>query len=137
MEPNVLSFCLQPDEGFHQLFDVKVPDTASDRRSVEMVFHYRDAFGEAAIPEAYERLLLDALNGDASLFARGERVELAWELLDPVLTAWSEPSGPPLHSYAPGSWGPDAADHLLERDGRSWIRVCGIHQKAIELTVSS
>jgi glucose-6-phosphate 1-dehydrogenase len=136
MEQNVLSFCLQPDEGFHQLFDVKVPGTVSDRRSVEMVFHYRDAFGEDAIPEAYERLLLDALNGDASLFTRGDRAELAWELLDPILTAWEEPYGPALHIYDPGSWGPAPADKLLERDGRRWIRVCGIHQNEIELKIS-
>ena len=94
MQRNALSFCLQPDEGFHQLFDVKVPGTVSDSRPVEMVFHYRDAFGEAAIPEAYERLLLDALNGDASLFTRADRAELAWELLEPVLEAWRSPDGP-------------------------------------------
>lgn len=131
MTPNILSFCLQPDEGFHQRFDVKVPDTLDERRPVEMAFHYRDAFGELAIPEAYERLLLDALNGDASLFTRADRAELAWELLDPILKAWEEPAGPPLFSYAPGSWGPAAADQLLKTDGRSWIRVCGLHQAGI------
>lgn len=127
MSPNILSFCLQPDEGFHQRFEIKVPDTLDERRPVEMAFHYRDAFGELAIPEAYERLLLDALTGDASLFTRGDRAELAWELLDPILRAWEEPAAPPLFSYEPGSTGPDAADELLERDGRSWIRVCGLH----------
>ncbi len=131
MNPNILSFCLQPDEGFHQRFDVKIPDTVADKRPVEMAFHYRDAFGESAIPEAYERLLLDALNGDPSLFTRGDRAELAWELLDPIIKAWAEPGGPPLHSYAPGSWGPAAADQFIEKDGRNWIRVCGIHPKVI------
>jgi glucose-6-phosphate 1-dehydrogenase len=131
MEPNILSFCLQPDEGFHQRFDVKVPDTVADKRSVEMAFHYRDAFGESAIPEAYERLLLDALNGDPSLFTRGDRAELAWELLDPIMKAWSHLDAPPLYSYAPGSWGPAAAHRLIEQDGRNWIRVCGIHPKVI------
>jgi glucose-6-phosphate 1-dehydrogenase len=131
MDPNILSFCLQPDEGFHQRFDVKIPDTVADRRPVEMAFHYRDAFGESAIPEAYERLLLDALNGDPSLFTRGDRSELAWELLDPIIKAWTEPNGPPLYSYTPGSWGPAAADQLIEKDGRSWIRVCGIHPNVI------
>ena len=129
--PNVLSFCLQPDEGFHQRFDVKVPDTVSENRTVEMAFHYRDTFGESAIPEAYERLLLDALNGDPSLFTRGDRAELAWELLDPILEAWKKTAGVPLHGYLPGSWGPAAADELLERDGRSWIRICGLHSPAI------
>lgn len=128
-EPNLLSFCLQPDEGFHQRFEIKVPDTVSDIRTVEMAFHYREAFGESAIPEAYERLLLDALNGDASLFTRGDREELAWELLDPLLKAWKEPTGPPLYRYEPGTWGPAAADRLLERDGRNWLRVCGMHPK--------
>jgi glucose-6-phosphate 1-dehydrogenase len=130
MRPNVLSFCLQPDEGFHQRFDIKVPDTVDEKHPVEMAFHYRDAFGEMAIPEAYERLLLDALNGDATLFTRGDRAELAWKLLDPVLEAWHSPDGPPLHSYEPLSWGPRAADHLLEKEGRSWLRVCGIHNAA-------
>jgi glucose-6-phosphate 1-dehydrogenase len=127
MDPNVLSFCLQPDEGFHQRFDVKVPDTVAEKRSVEMAFHYKDAFGESAIPEAYERLLLDALNGDASLFTRADRAELAWELLDPILNVWKEPATPPLYGYDAGSWGPSAVDQLLIRDGRNWIRVCGLH----------
>jgi glucose-6-phosphate 1-dehydrogenase len=137
MDPNVLSFCLQPDEGFHQRFDVKVPDTVADRRSVEMAFHYKDAFGESAIPEAYERLLLDALNGDASLFTRGDRAELAWELLDPILNAWEEPAGLPLYNYDPGSWGPAAADQLLQRDSRNWIRVCGLHPNDIVPSVKT
>jgi glucose-6-phosphate 1-dehydrogenase len=131
MNPNILSFCLQPDEGFHQRFDVKIPDTVAEKHPVEMAFHYRDAFGELAIPEAYERLLLDALNGDPSLFTRGDRAELAWELLDPIIKAWAEPGGPPLYSYAPGSWGPAAAHKFIEKDGRSWVRVCGIHPKVI------
>lgn len=137
MNPNILSFCLQPDEGFHQRFDVKVPDTVSDRRTVEMAFHYRDAFGESTIPEAYERLLLDALNGNQSLFTRGDRAELAWELLDPILEAWKNPTIVPLHSYLPGSWGPVAADELLARDGRGWIRVCGLHSPAIAPSILS
>ncbi|HLA99263.1 MAG TPA: glucose-6-phosphate dehydrogenase [Anaerolineales bacterium] len=127
MRPNVLSFCLQPDEGFHQRFDIRVPDTLTERRPVEMAFHYRDAFGEMAIPEAYERLLLDALNGDASLYTRVDRAELAWELLEPILEAWEAPDGPPVHIYGPGSWGPSAADEILKNDGRSWLRVCGLH----------
>jgi glucose-6-phosphate 1-dehydrogenase len=137
MNPNVLSFCLQPDEGFHQRFDVKVPDTESDKRAVEMAFHYRDAFGESAIPEAYERLLLDALKGDPSLFTRGDRAELAWELLDPILSAWEGPTRLPLYSYDPGSWGPAAADLLLERYGRKWLRVCGLHTNWIVPSVLS
>jgi glucose-6-phosphate 1-dehydrogenase len=80
---------------------------------------------------------MDALNGDASLFTRADATELAWELVDPIVTAWDGPGGPPLYSYSPGSWGPAAADQLLERDGRSWIRMCGIHQTPVELKVFS
>jgi len=127
LQHNLLSFCLQPDEGFHQRFEIQVPDTAGERRSVEMKFHYQEAFGLSPIPEAYERLLLDALNGDASLYTRGDRAELAWELLEPVLAAWEAAVGPPLHIYEPGSWGPSAAGELLAQDGRGWLRVCGIH----------
>jgi len=125
--PNLLSFCLQPDEGFHQRFEVKVPDVAEERRSVEMKFHYQESFGSILIPEAYERLLLDSINGDASLYTRGDRAELAWELLEPILEAWEAPDGHPVHIYEPGSWGPSAADEILKNDGRSWLRVCGLH----------
>jgi glucose-6-phosphate 1-dehydrogenase len=85
---NTLTLCLQPDEGIHLKFETKVPDTSADTRSVDLEYHYRDVFGEKAIPEAYERLLLDALHGDASLFTRSDRNELAWEILGPILTAW-------------------------------------------------
>jgi glucose-6-phosphate 1-dehydrogenase len=68
--------------------------------------------------------LLDALKGDPSLFTRGDRAELAWELLDPIMKAWKEPDGPPLYSYAPGSWDPAAADQLLEKDNRKHINHC-------------
>jgi glucose-6-phosphate 1-dehydrogenase len=136
--PNILSFCLQPDEGIHQRFEVKVPDTAADHRPVEMQFHYRDAFPASAIPEAYERLLLDALNGDPTLFIRSDQVELAWELLAPVLEVWGQPDGPPLHKYEPGSWGPQAAADYIAQDGRSWAQVCscetghlGVHAQAV------
>ena len=122
--PNILSFCLQPDEGIHQRFEVKIPDTVSDHRSVEMQFHYQDVFSPSAIPEAYERLLLDALNGDATLFNRADQAELAWALLSPVLEAWAKPDGPPLCEYDPGSWGPAEADEFLQRDGRRWWQMC-------------
>lgn len=126
--PNLLSFCLQPDEGFHQQFEGKIPDIFAKRQSAVMAFHYQDVFGPSAIPDAYERLLLEALNGDTSLFTRNDWLELAWEILDPILDAWQAPDPPPLHTYTPGSWGPKAADVLLERDGRTWMNVCGIHK---------
>lgn len=119
MTPNMLVLFLQPDEGIHWRFEAKVPDTVSDMRSVDMEFHYADSFGKTAIPESYERLLLDALTGDASLFTRADEVETAWGLMDPILAAW-ESNGQPLPVYEPGSWGPAKADELLARDGRQW-----------------
>ncbi|GAB4455567.1 MAG: glucose-6-phosphate dehydrogenase [Anaerolineales bacterium] len=119
LTPNMLVLYLQPDEGIHWRFEAKVPDTISDLRSVDMEFHYADSFGKTAIPEAYERLLLDTLTGDASLFTRADEVETAWGLIDPILTAW-ETNEQPLAIYEPGTWGPAEADELLARDGRTW-----------------
>jgi len=127
IRPNLLSLCLQPDEGMHLRFEVKVPDIQADMRSVDMEFHYRDAFGEEAIPEAYERLLLDVIQGDASLFVRGDQIELAWGIVDPIQAGWEGEQAPELSAYAPGSWGPAAADAFLSREGRAWIMGCGRH----------
>jgi glucose-6-phosphate 1-dehydrogenase len=125
--PNVLSLCLQPDEGIHLRFEAKEPGAGMRNRSVDMEFHYAEDFGDAALPEAYERLLLDAVQGDASLFARADEIELAWKLIDPVLERWAKPDGgaPPLLFYEPGSWGPAEADDLLDDEERSWILGCG------------
>jgi glucose-6-phosphate 1-dehydrogenase len=117
--PNMLVLYLQPDEGVHWRFEAKVPDTNSQLRSVDMEFHYADSFGKTAIPEAYERLLLDTITGDASLFTRADEVETAWGIIDPIIQAW-EAGNKPVASYEPGSWGPKEADELLARDGRSW-----------------
>ncbi len=121
--PNVLTLCLQPDEGIHLRSQAKVPDTVADMHTVNLAFHYRDSFQANPISEAYERLLLDALHGDASLFTRGDRAELAWRLLDPIPAAW-QASKAPLATYEPGSWRPVEADELLERDGRAWLHGC-------------
>jgi glucose-6-phosphate 1-dehydrogenase len=118
--PNVLSIGIQPDEGIHLRLNAKVPDSAKDIRAVDMNFHYRTSFG-ADLPDAYERLLLDALKGDASLFTRSDGIEICWRLVDPVLAGWDRRNTPPLLSYPRGSWGPQAAEELLARDGRSWI----------------
>lgn len=119
MTPNVLILYLQPDEGVHWRFEAKVPDTVAQLRSVDMEFHYEDTFGKTALPDAYERLLLDALTGDASLFTRADEVETAWGIIDPIIHAW-ETQKQPLAFYKPGTWGPKEADDLLARDGRSW-----------------
>ncbi len=121
MKPNMLVLYLQPDEGIHLRFEAKAPDTVSETRSVDMEFHYAQAFGPTSIPEAYERLLLDALQGDASLFTRADEVEAAWGLIDPILQTWEQHQSPPLAFYRPGSWGPHEADILISRDGRHWL----------------
>ena len=119
LTPNMLVLYLQPDEGIHWRFEAKVPDTVAQLRSVDMEFHYADAFGKTNLPDAYERLLLDVLNGDASLFTRADEVETAWALIDPIIEAWESQKKPPAF-YEPGSWGPKEADELLAKDKRKW-----------------
>jgi glucose-6-phosphate 1-dehydrogenase len=116
--PNSLTLCIQPDEGMHLRIETKVPGAGMRAVPVEMEFHFDDHFGKQALPEAYERLLLDAIQGDAALFARSDEIELAWSLVDP-LTVDTEPL-----FYAQGSWGPAAADALLVQDGREWLDGC-------------
>ena len=117
----MLVLFLQPDEGIHWRFEAKVPDTVAKLRSVDMEFHYEDTFGKSALPDAYERLLLDTMTGDAALFTRADEVETAWGLIDPIAQAWeASPKDKPLPSYEPGSWGPSEADELLAREGRKW-----------------
>ncbi|MFT4232945.1 MAG: glucose-6-phosphate dehydrogenase [Leucobacter sp.] len=117
---NALVIRVQPDEGITIRFGAKVPGTAARVRDVTMDFGYGHAFTEAS-PEAYERLILDVLLGDAPLFPRQREVELSWRILDPVEEYWAA-QDEPLEQYAPGSWGPDSAAELLARDGRSWRR---------------
>ena len=119
MTPNILVLYLQPDEGIHWRFEAKVPDTVAQLRSVDMEFHYSDSFGKTALPDAYERLLLDTITGDASLFTRADEVETAWGIIDPIIKVW-EAQKEPLVLYDPGSWGPRESDELLALDGRSW-----------------
>ena len=125
LTPNILSLCIQPDEGIHLKFETKVPDSAQETRLVDMEFHYRSSFGDGRLPDAYERLLLDALNGDASLFTRSDEIELAWRLIDPLIQAWESPDAPPLTAYERGTWGPPEADELMAHDSRSWRHGCG------------
>ena len=122
--PNILSLCLQPHEGIHLHFEAKEPGSGMRPRSTDMAFHYAEDFGPTALPDAYERLLLDAIQGDGSLFARADEVELAWRLVDPILAHWEQPDAPPLATYEPGSWGPVEADSFLGRDNRSWHYSC-------------
>lgn len=122
--PNVLSLCIQPDEGIHLQFEAKVPGSQQDTRSVDMEFHYRSSFGGGKLPDAYERLLLDALLGDASLFTRSDEIEAAWRLIDPLLEEQQGEEPPAVICYAPGSMGPVESDDFLARDGRLWRQGC-------------
>lgn len=127
IEANTLSLCIQPDEGVHFRFQAKVPDTVAEMRPVDMDFHYAEAFGGTAIPDAYERLLLDAILGDASLFTRSDGIENAWRFIDPIIEGWESDAAPPLATYQRGSWGPAEADALLAQTGYAWLRGCGMH----------
>ncbi|HWR07255.1 glucose-6-phosphate dehydrogenase [Sporomusa sp.] len=118
VEANTLVLQIQPDEGISLRFNAKIPGQALTIRPVNMDFRYAESFSQKS-PEAYARLLLDAMLGDSSLYARGDMVEKTWELLTPVLEAWQQFT-PEIPQYAPGSWGPPEADQLLERDQRRW-----------------
>ncbi len=111
---NVLYLSLQPDEGFALCVDVKVPGEPFELRTLPLDFFYREAFGP--IPDAYQTLLLDALTGDQTLFVHAEEAEASWELFDPLTSGERR-----VHLYRAGTWGPDAADELLARDGRKWL----------------
>lgn len=124
---NILAMCIQPDEGIHLRFETKVPDTVEETRSVDMEFHYSSSFDVKRLPDAYERLLLDTLQGDAALFTRSDGIEMAWRLIDPLVAAWESAEAPPLAIYPVGSWGPAEAGELLARDDHLWLRGCGGH----------
>ena len=118
VEPNLLVIRIQPDEGIALTVMAKTPGPSLELGAVTMDFRYGEVFG-AQSPEAYERLLLDAMHGDATLYARADWVEAAWAILSPVLTAWSEGGAPA--PYEAGTWGPAAADQFIARDGAAWL----------------
>jgi glucose-6-phosphate 1-dehydrogenase len=109
---------IQPDEGISLRFGAKVPGHSFRVRSASMDFSYGESFPEES-PEAYERLLLDALVGDPTLFIRADEVEQCWRIVDPILDFWSADAGQ-IPTYEAASWGPADADRLIERDGRKW-----------------
>jgi glucose-6-phosphate 1-dehydrogenase len=125
--PNSVLVGIQPDEGIHLKFQAKVPGSGREGRPVDMAFHYRSAFGMDKLADAYEHLLLDVLEGDASLFTRSDEIELAWRLVDPVVRAWESGNGPELAMYERGSPGPKAADAFMRREGHVWCRGCTWH----------
>lgn len=119
IEPNVIALRIQPDEGIGVTFGAKRPGTEMQIGTVEMDFCYRDWFGVRS-PAAYETLLLDVMQGDATLFTRRDEVEAQWRLITPILEAWREQPPPDLPNYAAGSEGPAIADELLARLGHRW-----------------
>jgi glucose-6-phosphate 1-dehydrogenase len=120
-DPNLLVIRVQPDEGIMLRFGAKVPGLGMDIRSVTMDFTYGSAFSVDS-PDAYETLILDALQGDASLFTRADEVEEAWSIVDPCIEVWASEPPPDFPNYDAGTWGPPEADELLARDGRRWRR---------------
>lgn len=119
--PNRMTISIQPSMDIRIRFQVKRPGQTMNLDPAEMLFDYNSAGDHA--PEAYETLLLDALEGDPTLFMRGDQVEAAWEVVMPILTYWEKHQADDFPNYEPGSWGPDKADELINRDDREWVNV--------------
>ena len=119
IEPNLLSLCIQPDEGISLQFGAKRPGSQMGLAPVQADFSYRDAFG-AKIPVAYQTLLLDAMRGDPTLFTRGDEIEAEWRIITPIEDAWLKLPPPAFPNYAAGSEGPEAAHDLLRAAHHRW-----------------
>jgi glucose-6-phosphate 1-dehydrogenase len=122
IEPNMLALNIQPDEGISLRFGSKVPGPAIQIRPVNMDFHYGTSFGVPA-PEAYERLILDCMLGEAALFTRNDEVEASWTFVDRLIEGWAQSGVRHLPTYEAGTWGPEEAHAFIERDGRRWRRL--------------
>ncbi len=122
--PNRLVFNIQPDEGINLSFGAKIPGQTDQITPVAMQFDYKTTFGQEP-PEAYQRLLLDALNGDPMLFTRSDEVRAAWTFTTRILDAWREQELKKLPEYPAGSWGPKGTEDLIRRDGREWFQSTG------------
>src|SRR5262249_34601636 len=118
LQPNVLTLRIQPDEGFALGISSKVPGPKVKIQPVDMDFDYCHAF-KVGSPEAYERLLLDVIAGDATLFMRRDAVEASWRCIGPILDRWAETAEAPA-VYTPADWGPAESDRLIEETGRTW-----------------
>lgn len=124
-DSNRLVIQVQPAEGIQLHFQTKVPDAGMDIRQTDLDFSYQREF-RGMIPEAYEILLLDALEGDASLFARADEVEAAWAICDPIQQEWDRSDRPQLFPYEPGCWGPPECAEWMRRQGREWFDTCPV-----------
>jgi glucose-6-phosphate 1-dehydrogenase len=122
VQPNVLKMRIQPDEGISLMFGAKVPGPTTNVMPVEMHFSYAESFGKSSA-NGYERLLLDAMLGDGTLFAHRDGVEATWALMTPILDQWAKRPPTDFPNYEAGSWGPAAADALLKRDRRKWYKL--------------
>ena len=116
---------IQPAEGIQLHYHTKVPDAGMKLRMTNLDFSFSREFS-GSMPDAYQRLLLDALNGDASLFARSDEVELAWGIIDPITEFWKRTQQPQIYDYPVGEWGPQQSNDWIEQDGRRWFDVCPI-----------
>jgi glucose-6-phosphate 1-dehydrogenase len=124
-QPNKLVIQIQPAEGIQLHFQSKVPDAGMKLESTTLDFRFAREFS-GVMPDAYQRLLLDAMNGDASLFARSDEVECAWSLIDPILAAWQNATASPLQTYPVGQWGPNCSDAWMQAQGHEWFDVCPV-----------
>lgn len=122
LEPNVLSLQIQPNEGISMKFGAKVPGQTTQIRPVTMDFRFGQSFGVASA-DAYERLILDAMLGDGTLFARRDEVEVAWSIVNSITDGWEYQMPPRFPNYEAGTWGPKEADYFIEKDGRRWRRL--------------
>jgi glucose-6-phosphate 1-dehydrogenase len=121
LQCNRVRIVLQPNEGIQLNFQTKVPDVDGVHlQPRDLSFDYKDAYKEKALPEAYERLLLDAIQGDASLFMRSDEIERAWEIIDPLIAATQRAEAPDPEQYEGGTEGPSNAVELLNREGKLW-----------------
>jgi glucose-6-phosphate 1-dehydrogenase len=127
VEANRLVIQIQPAEGIQLHLQTKVPDAGMKLQLTDLDFQFRRNF-TGSLPDAYQRLLLDALKGDASLFARSDEVELAWGIIDPILGAWQSPAAGPLEMYESGGWGPESSLQWIRDQGREWFDVCPLLQ---------
>jgi glucose-6-phosphate 1-dehydrogenase len=124
-ESNRLVIQVQPAEGIQLHFETKVPDAGMKLRQTDLDFRYQRQF-KGTMPDAYERLLLDALEGDASLFARADEVEAAWSICDPILEEWERSNRPPVLLYEPSGWGPQESTDWMAAQDRQWFDICPV-----------
>ncbi|MDB4447881.1 glucose-6-phosphate dehydrogenase [Roseivirga sp.] len=122
-QQNVLVIRIQPNEGILLKFDMKIPGAGFNTEQVNMDFKY-DELTNVYVPDAYERLILDCMQGDATLYARGDSTEAAWEFIDPILKAWEADQNIPVYGYPAGTWGPENADNLIEGKNMNWRYPC-------------